>query len=312
MEEISITSRIERALNPHRNTGKRVEVGLFGGNIFGIDYPTLATLFSYFDNYRDTIQGFRISTKPVPVNMEIINLLKENGVTVIELGIPAFNNMILHNLNRHHTVEDLQSTFALLREKGFSVALQVMVGLPHETREDIKKTIEHIVDLKPSYLRIYPLVIFRDTPLFRQYETHSFSPVSFDEVLRRTSLIYLSALNHNIKVVKIGLTANEILEEKIAGGYYHPAFGYLVKSKVFYEALQSKLKKSGSPKQVRVLLNQKDIPHLVGYRRSHIHLFALQGTSIEWQTIDCNEGSFAITGGGSVIEGTIFDAHSTL
>ncbi len=307
--EISIASRIEHSLAPYTNLKNRsVEVGLFGGNIFGVDYHTLMTLFSFFDPYRDIIEGFRVSTKPAPANMETVDLLKEKGVTVIELGIPTFNNAILHSLNRHHTVEDLQSTFSLLREKGFSVALQVMVGLPYETGNDIKNTIEHIIRLNPDYLRIYPLVIFRGTPLFSQYEERTFSPISFDEVLLRTSLIYLSALKQNIKVAKIGLTANEIIEEGIAGGYYHPAFGYLVKARVFYEALQSKLNALPHAKKVTILLNPKDIPHLLGYKRSHVRHLTQQGISMEWKEMSCREGTFFIEWEDAKIECTIFDA----
>jgi len=311
-EKGSVFSYIAQTLDPYTNTGKQIEVGLFGGNILGIEYKTLIELFSYFDPYEAIIQNFRISTKPVSVDTKTIHLLKERRVTIIELGIPIFNNTILRHLNRHHTVEDLFAAYAILKDNGFSVALQVMVGLPNETREDMERATKHIINLNPAYLRIYPLVIFRGTPLFSQYEEGTFSPVSFNEVLLRTSLLYLSALKHNIKVVKIGLTANEIIENNVAGGYYHPAFGYLVRAKVFYDALTLKLEQAGNPKRVTVLLNKKDIPHLVGYRRSHMHLLAQNGVSIEWQAIDCNEGTFIITVDGGVIEGTVFDGHPTL
>ena len=131
----------------------------------GIDPEALRRLFSFFDDYRDAITNFRISTKPLPLNTEIIEILKTNRVTTIELGIPTFNDQILETLNRKHTANDLRLSLTRLTAEGFQIALQVMVGLPDETMEDIRDTTENIIRLNPSYIRIYPARVLKgDTP----------------------------------------------------------------------------------------------------------------------------------------------------
>jgi histone acetyltransferase (RNA polymerase elongator complex component) len=90
-----------------------------------------------------------------------------------------------------------------------------MVGLPDESFEDIKRTVENIINLNPHYIRIYPLVVLKETPLQRQYEERLFVPIPFEEAIQRTLFIYLNALQHGIKVVKIGLTDNEIIKDRI-------------------------------------------------------------------------------------------------
>lgn len=296
---------IERSL---RQKEGAFEVGLFGGNIFGLSPDVLKRIFGYFDDYRQKITNFRISTKPVPLNGELIDILKEQRVTVIELGIPSFNNDILRALNRKHTAEDLLLAFHTLKDKGFQVSLQFMVGLPDETFDDIRETAANMVRLKPHYIRIYPLAVLKETPLHDLYKEKRFVPVEFREVLERTLYIYLNALRHDIKVVKMGLTDNEILKERIVAGYYHPAFGYLVKSYGFYRAVLAVAERESMKGDVTVILNKRDVTHLLGHRRDNMKGFEEHGLSISQEGSDLPIGTFKLISGPRQAEGTIFDA----
>lgn len=287
------------------------EIGLFGGNIFGLSPDYLKRLFGHFDDYRDKITNFRISTKPVPLNEELIDILKGQRVTVIELGIPSFNDHILEMLNRKHTAKDLSLTFHTLKEKGFQVALQFMVGLPDETFDDIRGIVENMARLNPHYIRIYPLAVLKGTPLCALYEEKRFIPIEFNKVLERALYIYLNALSRNIKVVKMGLTDNEVLKEKIVAGYYHPAFGYLVKSHGFYRAVLAVAERESISGEVTVILNKKDIPHLLGHKRDNMKMFEGHGLTVSRETGDMPVGSFILVSGLKQVEGNIFDAlHS--
>jgi len=283
------------------------EVGLYGGNIFGVKPEALRRLFSYFNNHQAAITNFRISTKPVPLDPEVIEILKKNRVTTIELGIPSFNDPILEFLNRRHTAADLENAFRALTGEGFQVALQVMVGLPHEAMGDIRETVANIISLKPAYIRIYPLVFLKGTPLADMYEAREFTPITLGEAIHRAMLIYLSALQHEIKTVKMGLTDNEVIKEKIIGGYYHPAFGFLVKSEAFFHVVMAKIAETGFSGEVTVSLNNRDIPHLLGHKRSNISRFHEDGISITWQTTDIPPGTFILKSGGKETAGTIFE-----
>jgi histone acetyltransferase (RNA polymerase elongator complex component) len=284
------------------------EVGLYGGNIFGLKPETVKRLFSYFDNYTSVITNFRISTKPVPLDHEIIAILKENRVTAIELGIPSFNNRILKFLNRRHTAEDLKNAFSILKGEGFQVALQVMVGLPYETMDDIRETVKNIVSLKPSFIRIYPLAFISGTPLADMYTAGEFSTITFEEAIHRAMLLYLNGLHHGVTTVKMGLTDNEVIKDRIVGGYYHPAFGHLVKSEVFYRAIMAKLTQARLDGEVTISLNNRDIPHLLGHKRNNISRFHGAGISITWHTKDIPIGTFIMKSNKKEMLGDVFDA----
>jgi len=307
VEATDLRMRINQSLIGRKNP---VEVGLYGGNIFGLKPESVQRLFSQFDEHKSAITSFRISTKPLPLNNEIIAILKKNRVTTIELGIPTFNDRILEFLNRKHTAADLKNAFGLLTGEGFQVALQVMVGLPHETRDDIKDTARNIINLKPSYIRIYPLAFIKGTPLADMHAAGNFPSITLEEAINRTVIIYLSALRHGIKTVKMGLTDNEIIKERIIGGYYHPAFGFLVKSQAFYLAAMKKIHEESLKGDVLFFLNNRDISHLLGHRRCNIFRFHEVGISISWQVIDIPPGIFKITSENKEALGTIFDALS--
>ena len=306
LRDADLSAVIAKTLRAHEGP---YEVGLFGGNMFGIRPDQLRRLFSRFEEYWDRITNFRISTKPVPLNREIIDILKANKVTVIELGIPTFNNKILSKLNRQHSAEDFITTYKALTEEGFHVALQFMAGLPDETMGDIETTVQHVIILKPYYIRIYPLVVLAATRLGGMYLKGLFTPASFDTILDRVVYMYLNALKEGIPVVKMGLTDNEVIKENIIAGQYHPAYGYMVKSRSFYLAIMAKLRDlSMTRKDVIVRLNNRDIPHLLGYKRMNIAHFAEEGISVKWEKegIDCD--NFILYYDTQSLPGNIFNA----
>lgn len=305
VQDDNIAQKINNALNVET---KLFEVGLYGGNIFNIDTALLEKIFSYFEPYKDRITNFRISTKPVPLRKETIRILKANNVSIIELGMPVFNDNILKTLNRQHTSGEFIETFYALKAEGFSVAMQVMVGLPQETWDDIRHTADSIIRLKPCYIRIYPLVVIGGTPLETMYVCGSFIPISFDEAVERTVYIYLTALKNSIKTVKMGLTDNEVIKDKIVAGHYHPAFGYLVKSRAFFLAVKALAELHKLTGNVVIRLNKKDIPHLFGYKRSNIVQLNNAGIAVAYKKDDIREGSFAVESGSLRFTGDIFDA----
>ncbi|HOJ42954.1 MAG TPA: radical SAM protein [Syntrophorhabdaceae bacterium] len=293
-------------------TSHKYEVGLFGGNIFGISPSLLKKIFSIFDSYRENISGFRISTKPVPIKEEIIGILKENNVKIIELGIPVFNDSMLFKLNRGYTVADFYNAYSLLKKEGFDVAIQVMVGLPDETREEVGNTLRHIKGLKPSYIRIYPLVILKDTPLYYAFEKGEFITCDFNEVVLRALYIYLNALSKNIPVVKMGLTDNEIIKDKIAGGFYHPAFGDMVKSEGFYLALTGLFSKYAIKGKVRVKINKRDESHIIGFKRKNMERWKDMGIYVEREIKELTKGAFIVSFQEKDLNGDILDAIPNL
>ena len=162
--------------------------------------------------------------------------------------------------------------------------------------------------MRPAFLRIYPLVVLRDTPLHAAFEQGRFIPLSIEEAVLRSLLIYLPASACGIRVIKMGLTTNEFLKEQIVAGPFHPAFGYLVRSQAFYLAVTKVCRENGISGGITLYCNRKDIPHVTGYRRSNTHRFESDGLSLHWQASDLPQGHFRIQAQEITREGSVQDA----
>jgi histone acetyltransferase (RNA polymerase elongator complex component) len=290
------------------------EVALYGGDVLGLPPNEIEAVFRLLDPYRDKIAAMRISVRPRTVSAGVASLLKAYNVRTIEVGAPSFNDAILACLNRGHTAEDVRRACRSFREQGFEAGLQVMVGLPGETAHDVRETAANIIDLAPAFIRIYPLVVVEDTPLCRDFRAGRFSPDTLEAAVAKSAFIYANAWTHGIRTIKMGLTANEVLREKVAAGPFHPAFGYLVKSEAFCLAVLARRALSGlSGGDVRLSVNRRDVAHLTGYKRANIGRLAGSGISPEWTEGEgIKEGHFVIESGGERVAGNLADALHSL
>jgi histone acetyltransferase (RNA polymerase elongator complex component) len=284
-----------------------VELALYSGNLFGIPADELLRLFEVLERYRPLIGSIRISTKPAPLNEEIVEILGQAGVRVIELGMPSFNDRILASLDRGYTTEEFVTSYRYLEGKGFTLGLQVMVGLPSETEADLKSAVDHLTSLRPSLLRIYPLLVLEGTRLHQLFKRGDFLPLSLDEAVERTAVLYLHALREKITVIRMGLSGSEVLQEHVVAGPYHPSFGFLVKAHVFIQAVATAWTNLGRPRSLKIRLNSNDIPHLTGHRRRHIERFKELGVQLLWETDTLDQGRFVAESEVGSIDRSITD-----
>lgn len=300
-----LEQRIASLLDP---VNVPVEVALYGGNPLGLSHESLESLLSLFDPFQDKITQLRISARPGPVSARCIGILKRHRVRTVELGTPTFNDRLLDRLSRGHTADDSCMTIELMKEEGFETGMQVMVGLPGETRGDIEELVRAISTLTPAFIRIYPLVVIEETPLLGWFDSGSFVPDTLDEAVAKAAFVYASAWAEGIRTIKIGLTENKGLKARIAAGPYHPAFGYLAKSEAFCVAVTNKCERSGIRRDVHLRVHPSDVAHLVGHKRSGLEKLKRELGSIAWSIEpSLRPGHFLIEAGGGSVEASLAD-----
>jgi histone acetyltransferase (RNA polymerase elongator complex component) len=162
----------------------------------------------------------------------------------------------------------------LLKEHGFEVGLQLMPGLPGDTTIDfIRKTIDHVVAIKPGFVRLYPLLVIKGTPLEKLYRNGGYRPLTLDEAVALCCNASIKLEQAGIDVIRIGLQATEELERPgtVIAGPFHPAFRQLVESAIFLDKMRSALKKRiGKNKTAEFSVNPKDLSSAIGQRRENI------------------------------------------
>jgi histone acetyltransferase (RNA polymerase elongator complex component) len=143
-----------------------IEVGFFGGTFTGLppeeQRSYLQSVTPFIESGR--IQGIRLSTRPDFISAEILALLKEYPVKTIELGAQSMDDEVLKRSGRGHTAADTVNASAMILKAGFSLGLQMMIGLPGDTPERSVATAKKIAALGATETRIYPVIVIKGIP----------------------------------------------------------------------------------------------------------------------------------------------------
>lgn len=107
-----------------------------------------------------------IEVNPGSATKEKLECYAEAGINRISIGLQSCNNNLLKMIGRIHTYEDFLSTYKLAREVGFkNINVDLMIGLPNQTLEDVKKSLEEIIKLNPEHISVYSLIVEEGTPI---------------------------------------------------------------------------------------------------------------------------------------------------
>lgn len=108
---------------------------------------------------------------PKSVTPEKLRILRDAGVTRVNLGAQQFNDSVLKQNGRAHLTDDIEQAYAQIRRAGFDVVnIDLMVGLVGETDESFMESLERTIGLRPESVTIYQMEIPFNTPLFRSIQ----------------------------------------------------------------------------------------------------------------------------------------------
>ena len=221
-------------------SGAFVEIAFFGGSFTGIEPERMEQLLSWAYEYvkAGSVQGIRISTRPDYIDSQILDTLKHYGVTAIELGVQSMSDNVLQACDRGHTAADTIAAAKLIKQYGFSLGCQMILGLPESDCETEVMTAREMVALGADCVRIYPILVIEGTKLFSMRARGSYEPPSIDELVLRGAKCLRIFLDNGVKVLRMGLQSSE---ELIKSTEYEPAYGELVWNRLYLEALEKAL-----------------------------------------------------------------------
>jgi oxygen-independent coproporphyrinogen III oxidase len=111
-----------------------------------------------------------IEANPGSVSARKAALLRKLGVTRVSLGIQSWDDELLKVLGREHNSQQAEQSFHVLRAAGFSnINVDLMFGLPGQTIEQWKFTLEKTIRLQPEHISAYCLTYEEDTEFFRRH-----------------------------------------------------------------------------------------------------------------------------------------------
>ncbi|MBR7098704.1 MAG: radical SAM protein [Clostridia bacterium] len=273
-DEKDVKRQIETALEtiPDRF---ETEIAYFGGSFTGIDRDLMIRLLELAEGYVKTgqVSGIRLSTRPDMIDGEILEILGRYSVKTVELGLQSMDDKVLRASGRGHTAKQAENACKEVVAAGFSLVGQMMIGLPGSDPVSECETARRICDLGASACRIYPTVVFRDTPLMAMTESGAYQPLTLQDAVFRAASVLKIFLERGVACLRIGLCANEdlISAERAAAGANHPALGELVWNELYYQSLYTYLKKHGFlGREVELTVSQREISKTVGQNRRNL------------------------------------------
>ena len=272
----TLSAIVEAGLSSKRKKpGQMVEIAFFGGTFTNLPSALQERLLTWAGHYlsEQRIAAIRISTRPDALSEKNIEPLLALGVRTIELGVQSLDDEVLTLSNRGHTTRDAVQTLALLKKYPIQIGIQLMAGLPGDTARGFLETIRQTVALKPDFVRIYPTLVFRDTPLAQWWRQKRYQPLSLAEAVSLCSRALEIFEENGIRVIRIGLQENEGIRfgRDLIAGPHHPAFGSLVRGECFTKKILQRLSVQKSlPFRLGLEIGPKDLSYLTGNKRKNL------------------------------------------
>jgi len=241
-----VARTLEKIL-PERGEG---EVAFYGGTFTLLSEAVQSAYLDCVSSFirAGRVGGVRISTRPDALSAPAVELLRRSGVRTVEIGCQSFSHEVLLRSGRGHGSREIGESVGRLRTAGLDVGLQLMPGLPGGSRAEALDSLDRALALRPDFLRIYPVVILRGTALEKDFHAGGYRPLSLEEAVDLCAEILWRCRRHAMPVIRMGLQGTPEMTEgrALVAGPWHPAFGQLVRSRLWLRGLERGSASTGS------------------------------------------------------------------
>lgn len=265
-----ITCEIDRWLAWRADSSRPVELAFFGGSFTALPQQEQRRMLRAVRPYLDAgrIESIRLSTRPDAIDEAICELLQAHGVGTVELGVQSLDERVLRLSGRGHSVAQVERAFTVLHRFAFAIGGQLMLGLPGDSCRKAVAGAEKLAGLGPHFVRLYPTLVVRDSPLAGMYAAGRYRPLSLGRAVVTAARVKDVFDRKGIRVIRMGLQEAETLAVEIVGGPHHPAFGELVLSRQYQQRLRRVLAGRQPEKEYTLTVSAADQSILRGSKNT--------------------------------------------
>ena len=135
-----------------------------GGTPSIINVDLIGKILSKIDRENDA--EITIELNPGTVTKQKLIKYKDFGINRLSIGLQSTKNEILKQIGRIHNYEKFLESYKYAKEVGYdNINVDLMIGIPNQSIQDIKDSINKIASLKPSHISVYSLIIEPNTPI---------------------------------------------------------------------------------------------------------------------------------------------------
>ena len=163
-----------------------------GGTPTTLEAEQLDRVLGFFENSFDisSLKEYTIEAgRPDSITKDKLMVMKRHGVNRISINPQTMNDDTLKLIGRHHSAAQVKDAFRLARDCGFdNINMDLIIGLPGETEEHIKRTMDEVAALAPDSLTVHSLAIKRAANLNIFWEKYkAYSMINTDDIINMTA-----------------------------------------------------------------------------------------------------------------------------
>jgi len=225
-----------KILASHLNTNRTVTQMHFGGGT--PTFLSAAQLKEVCDAIKDTFPNFsddaEVSCEVDPrfFTKEHMDVLKEAGTNRLSFGVQDLDPKVQETIHRIQPYETTQNVVNIAREAGInSINIDLIYGLPYQTKETFAKTIRDIIKLDPDRLAVFN---YAHVPWMmktqRKFDETTFAPPATKLEILKDTIEFFTTNGYNMVGMDHFAKPTDELFQAISKGELHRNFqGYTTK-----------------------------------------------------------------------------------
>jgi histone acetyltransferase (RNA polymerase elongator complex component) len=272
---VSLREHLRTSLGqiPQKEMSRQKQIAFYGGSFTALGADDQLSYLKEVQPFlaEGLIDTIRISTRPDALAPELLPMLRSYGIKTVEIGAQSMIDEVLVLARRGHSAEDTASATSRLKEEGFEVGLQLMMGLPGDSFSRFLQTLDRVIHLRPDFVRIHPALVVRGAPLESLWRSGQYTPLPLDKAIEWLKIGLLKLERAAVPVVRLGLQPSEELDGHYLAGPYHPALRHRVDSAIFFDMAASLVADHQVGLRAAFLCNPRDVSIFRGQRNDNLH-----------------------------------------
>lgn len=132
-----------------------------GGTPSALNLEQLRKLFSIINVWQfKNLVEFTIEINSEHLTNEMVSLFVDNKINRVSIGVQSFNEDILETINRHHSIDTVVKSIAMLRKRNIiDISIDLMYGFHNQTYEIIANDLEIMNSLDINHVSVYSLIL---------------------------------------------------------------------------------------------------------------------------------------------------------
>jgi oxygen-independent coproporphyrinogen-3 oxidase len=167
----------EAAAHAHRLRPRTIFFG--GGTPSALSTSQLEFLLGGLRERIDfsAVTEWTLEMNPATVSLEKAGALLSLGVNRVSMGVQSWDDGLLNTLGRVHTASQAERSYRILREAGVpNVNLDLIFGIPGQTTDQWRESLERTIALEPDHISAYCLTYEEDTEFFLRLQRGEMRP----------------------------------------------------------------------------------------------------------------------------------------